>query len=87
MTIAERLDIKEIIRTFIQSSTRETVSHDDVNLFEAGLVNSLFAIQLVAFVEKQFGVEVTPDDLDIEHFKSLNAMTAFVARKQAQQNG
>jgi acyl carrier protein len=54
---------------------------DDDNLFESGIVNSLFAVQLMTFVEKHFAIEVEMEDLDIENFKSLNATAAFVARK------
>ena len=51
------------------------------NLFESGIVNSLFAVQLMTFIEKTFAIEVGMDDLDIENFKSLSATTAFVSRK------
>ena len=54
---------------------------DDDNLFESGIVNSLFAVQLMTFIEKTFAIEVEMDDLDIENFKSLNATTAFVMKK------
>jgi acyl carrier protein len=56
---------------------------DDGNLFETGIVNSLFAVQLMTFVERQFGIEIGMDDLEIENFKSINATAAFVARKSA----
>jgi len=45
-------------------------------------VNSLFAVQLMTFLEKIFVVEIGMDDLDIENFKSINATTAFVMRKK-----
>ena len=56
---------------------------DDDNLFESGIVNSLFAVQLMTFIEKTFAIEVGIDDLDIENFKSLNAAAAFVVTKTA----
>jgi acyl carrier protein len=55
---------------------------DDADLFASGIVNSLFAVQLMTFVEKTFAIEVDMDDLDIENFKSLDATTAFVLRKK-----
>ena len=76
------LQIRETIRGFILSSIRVTRLDDDANLFESGIVNSLFAVQLMTFVEKTFGIEVDMDDLDIENFKSLDATTAFVLRKK-----
>lgn len=53
----------------------------DVDLFATGMVNSLFAMQLVLFVEKEFGLVVDNEDLDYENFKSMNAICAFVSRK------
>ena len=72
---------KQAIRQFILSSVALKQLDDDANLFEAGIVNSLFAVQLLAFVEKTFAIEVGMDDLDIDNFKSVNATAAFVQRR------
>ena len=40
----------------------------------------------MTFVEKAFALEVEMDDLDIENFKSVNATTAFVARKNGRRH-
>jgi len=81
MTTATEKNIKETIMDFIFSSITITDLDADDNLFETGIINSLFAIQLMTFIEKSFGVEVTMDDLDIENFKSINATTSFVMKK------
>ena len=73
--------IRETVRRFILSSIYIAHLDDDANLFESGIVNSLFAVQLMTFIEKTFAIEVEMDDLDIENFKSVNAATAFVMRK------
>jgi methoxymalonate biosynthesis acyl carrier protein len=73
--------VKESVKRFILSSINITHLGDDDDLFESGIVNSLFAVQLMTFIEKTFAIEVGMDDLDIENFKSLNAATAFVVRK------
>ena len=72
---------KQAIRQFILGSAALAHLDDDANLFEAGIVNSLFAVQLLAFVEKTFAIEVGMDDLDIDNFKSVNATAAFVRRR------
>jgi methoxymalonate biosynthesis acyl carrier protein len=74
--------VTETIRRFILSSIRVARLDDDANLFESGIVNSLFAVQLMTFVEKTFAIEVDMDDLDIENFKSVDATAAFVLRKR-----
>ena len=56
---------------------------DDEDLFASGLVNSLFAMQLVLFVEKEFSIKVENQDLDIANFKSVNAITGFIQSKTA----
>lgn len=81
MNTLHETEIKEAVRKFIFSSVRLPDLGDDDNLFESGIVNSLFAVQLMTFVEKTFGIAVESDDLDIENFKSLNATTYFVVRK------
>ena len=84
MNTMREADIKETVRQFIFSSIRVPDLGDDDNLFESGIVNSLFAVQLMTFVEKTFGIEVQSEDLDIENFKSLKATTNFVIRKNGQ---
>ncbi|MEU3731032.1 acyl carrier protein [Streptomyces sp. NPDC033538] len=60
---------------------------DDDDIFELGYVSSLFAMQLVAFVEREFGVTVEDEDMDLEHFRTLRALDAFVARKRSARAG
>jgi acyl carrier protein len=81
MNTEEENGIKATIERFISRSSNITNLDDDDNLFESGIVNSLFAVQLMTFIEKTFAIEVEMDDLDIENFKSLNATTAFVLKK------
>src|SRR3989449_5662039 len=81
MTTADEIGIKETVKRFISSSISIAKLDDDANLFESGIVNSLFAVQLMTFIEKTFAIEMGMDDLDIENFKSLNATTGFVLRR------
>jgi methoxymalonate biosynthesis acyl carrier protein len=87
MSSLQHDSIKEIVKRFISSSIRLPHLDDDDNLFESGIVNSLFAVQLMTFIEKTFAIEVGMDDLEIENFKSLNATTAFVVRKNGRLGG
>ena len=60
-------------------------SHDlqpEEDIFALGFVNSLLAMQLVAFVEKEFGIAVEDADLDLDNFRSIRAISGLVARKQ-----
>lgn len=70
------------IREFIMKLTHAPVQ-DDEDIFAAGYVNSLVAMQLVAFVEKHFGIEIDAEDLDLANFKSVSDIAALVQRKRA----
>ncbi len=76
------LDTKSQIRAFLSKSIPNHALRDDEDIFASGYVNSLYAMQLVAFVEEEFELRVEQQDLDIEHFRSINAITDFVARKR-----
>ena len=71
--------IQEFLARFFRS--REINLEDDI--FALGFVNSLLAMQLVAFVEKEFGVRVEDEDLDLDNFRSIQAISGLVDRKTA----
>lgn len=73
--------LKQRIREFIERHVRQRNFDDDVDIFALGFVNSMFAMQLVLFVEKDFGIKVEDEDLEIDNFKSVNAIGDLVERK------
>jgi len=81
----ERLP-QDIIRNYIMENVNLQDLNDDFDIFEAGLVNSLFAIELMTFLEKVFNIKVTMDDLDMENFKTVNSTGRFVQRKREGRN-
>jgi methoxymalonate biosynthesis acyl carrier protein len=69
--------IKEFLSRFFKSHDLQP----DEDIFALGFVNSLLAMQLVAFVEKEFGIQVADEDLDLDNFRSINAISGLVSRK------
>lgn len=74
------MNIKQKIRNYF-SKTISTPVRDDDDVFALGLVDSLFALQLVLFVEKEFTLQVEGDDLNLDNFCTINAIDAFVTAK------
>ena len=74
-------DIKQKTRTFLARSLQNHDLRDDDDIFALGFVNSLLAMQLVAFVEKEFGITVEDQDLDLDNFRTVNAIARLVERK------
>ena len=75
--------IRQQLRDFVGRFMRGHALRDDEDMFATGYVNSMFAMQLVQFVEGEFGVAVENDDLELDNFRSLNAIAALVERKTA----
>ena len=50
------------------------------DIFSLGFVNSLFAMELVMFVEKTFSVTISNDELRIDNFRSADAMADLIGR-------
>ena len=75
--------VKKAIRSFLGRILRTSEVDDDADLFASGLVNSLFAMQLVLFIEKEYGITVANEDLDFANFRSLNSIAGFILRKKA----
>ncbi len=72
---------KAKIREFLTRFFRNHELADDEDIFALGFVNSLLAMQLVNFVEKEFGVTVEDEDLDLENFRTVKNINALVERK------
>jgi acyl carrier protein len=75
-------DDKQALRDFVGRFMRGRELRDDEDIFATGYVNSMFAMQLVQFVEQAFGVTVEGDDLEIDNFRSIDALAGFVQRKR-----
>lgn len=76
-------DIKARTRNFMAKSFANRDIGDDQDIFALGFVNSLFAMQLVMFVENEFGITVEDQDLDIDNFRTINAIANLVGSKLA----
>ena len=75
------VDLKSQIRDYLERVTRHPDLRDDQNIFEDGIVNSIFAVELVVFIEDRFNITIENDDLDFANFASIDAIATFVARK------
>ena len=54
----------------------ELLAEDD--LFETGLLDSLSIMRLIAFIEEQFEVKIPPQDLIIDNFITVDAMSHYL---------
>jgi acyl carrier protein len=77
------MDPRGLIRDFLHRSFRNFSFQDDEDIFATGFVNSMFAIQLVMFVESTFGISVESEDLEVSNFNTIDAIHRFVEKKRS----
>lgn len=77
-------DAKARIREFFSRFFRAPDLRDGDDIFAMGFVNSLFAMQLVMWVEQEFNLKVENEDLELSNFNSVNALATFVACKHGE---
>jgi acyl carrier protein len=56
---------------------------DDDSLVEGGIIDSTGVMELIEFLESQFGIEVSDDDTVPRNLDTVANLTQFVLRKQA----
>ena len=71
---------QESIKRFLTTELlrdNQDLSVDD-NLLISGLVDSLGVMLLISYVEEHFGIHVPPEDVTIEHFRSIRSIAEYV---------
>jgi len=73
--------IKNYIATNLLFSNNGFKYSDNASFLEEGIVDSQGVMELVMFVEDQFGIKV--DDMDIvpDNFDSVTQLAAYIQRK------
>lgn len=54
---------------------------DDASFLQEGIIDSLGIIELVTFVEKEFGISVADHELLPSNFDSVSKLSAFISSK------
>lgn len=74
------MDIQQTVLDFLREKTGGADIAPDTELLKSGLVNSLFALEIVVFVEKTFHLKLGRKDISPENFSSAASITALVER-------
>lgn len=74
--------MKNQIKHFLNQYYAESELNDDENLVASGAFNSLFAMQLVMFLEKEFNIKLDSADIDINNFSTINNIVKMVESKK-----
>ncbi len=79
-------DIRAQLRAFLEQYFDNYQLADQEDIFATGYVTSMFAIQLVTFIESRFSIEIDSDDLKLDNFRTIDAMQTLITRKTGAAN-
>jgi acyl carrier protein len=61
-----------------------TVPHEDTDLIDGGLLDSIMLVELLVHLEAQCGISIAAEDLELEHFRTLRSISGFIDRQRGQ---
>ena len=83
--VTEATKIREHLRRYIAEnllfSDKEYPFEDDASFLKNGVVDSTGVMELVAYVEKKFGVTADPKEVVPDNFDSVKSLTDYIKRK------
>lgn len=69
-----------ILRDIIRDGGVRTLAAND-NLIDSGVINSLGIMKIVNFLESNYTISISDDEILLDNFESLAAITKFVDGK------
>ncbi|RMF62077.1 MAG: acyl carrier protein [Calditrichaeota bacterium] len=59
---------------------------DNDSLLEKGIIDSVKMLDLIEFIQDQYGIQVDEDDMVPENFDSINAIVAYIQSRKSETN-
>jgi len=66
------------LRGFFSEKLSVEISSVDADLVRTDILDSLALVELLAYIEKEFGAEISLDDVEIEDFHSIARIAEYV---------
>jgi acyl carrier protein len=83
--MSQEAEVRTRVRVFLEENflymRPDFVLDDDDRLLERGVVDSMGVIEILSFLEDEFGVKTADDEISEANLGTLNAIGAFVASK------
>lgn len=76
-------NVKQFIIDEFLPDTRGADLDDDLDLIEAGVIDSLGVLKLVAAIEAQYELSIEPEQMQPENYRSVRAIEGLIQRQQA----
>ena len=74
------MDVKEIILGFFKEKGTADDLEYDTDLFSGGYVNSLFALEVILFLEETFSIHIPNKDVSESNFQTIESIARVVEK-------
>lgn len=71
-----------LAENFILSEQLDQLGSED-SFLDGGIIDSTGILELIFFVEDQFGIQIDTSEVLPENFDSINRLEAYIQRKQS----
>jgi acyl carrier protein len=81
MIMNEEAKIRDFILENFMAGESEEALDNDTSFLEKGIIDSMGVLELVAFVEETYGIEIDDDELTPDNFDSVSKLVSYIRRK------
>lgn len=78
-------DVREKVRSFVTSNfpvADAAALKDETSLLDTGVIDSTGVLEIINFIEGEFGIKVDDAEMIPDNLESIAKVTAFVTRKR-----
>ena len=73
--------VQDRISKLISEGIHIEVPSVGTDLFDAGLLDSLAFVELLLILEREFGIQISIEELEIDRFRSIERIAEFVSSR------
>lgn len=83
MSIEEKVK-SYILDNFLFTNDKNALANED-SFLNKGIIDSTGIMEVIMFLEEEFGISVDDDEMVPENLDSINNIVAYIGRKQGSQ--
>ena len=84
--MVSEIDLHQHLTNLFAQKLNLAVASIETDLLGSGLLDSLALVDLLVQLEHDFGLQISLDELEVDNFRSIASIAAFVARQSGALN-
>ena len=74
--------VRSFVRQTFMYAQPDAPLADDVLLLQRGVIDSMGVVELIEFIQSEFGIKVPDEDITEDHLGSLGAIADYVTSRR-----